>query len=186
MHCPPNTLILIFLTPDYQTIKQNRRPRGTYCATFFFTAFCILLRTTFFSLWFIFHELHSIHCCTSLFLYQCPHLHLYASVCTPLYQPVQIQFFTLCTCTCTPAAVSAKASLPIKAKAAIGERHETWDEGSVEEIFRTLTKHFLVQWHHYAWLYHDVTSLWCEYERYKTWEAPIRRRSPGSVQFFSQ
>ena len=84
---------------------------------------------------------------------------LYTSVCTIVHQPVQIQFFTLCTCTCTPAAVSAKASLPIKAKAAIGERHETWDEGSVEEIFRTLTKHFLVRWHH-----DDNIMMWHHYD----------------------
>ena len=83
MHCPPNTLILIFLTPDYQTIKQNWRPRGTYCATFFFTAFCILLRTINYDSQSMNYILFTAALVYSF--YRCPQLHLYASVrrCTP-------------------------------------------------------------------------------------------------------
>ena len=77
------SIILIFLTPDYPTIKQNR---GDLVCTALVSKLSI----------------RSITYRTSLTLH--------AVVVTVFYR-------------------SAEASLPIKAKAAIGERHETWEGG---------------------------------------------------------
>ena len=100
MHCPPNTLILIFLTPDYQTIKQNRRPRGTYCATFFLllSAFC--------------YELHSFHYDSysmNYILFTAALVYSYTNVLTCICTPVYVHQCAIvhqCMYKCSPASAN--------------------------------------------------------------------------------